>query len=65
MALLKQAVLERDDLKVVIMSATLDAALFAGYFNVSTILNIEGRTFPVSVYHMEESQGIVSIHASL
>lgn len=55
MALLKQALRERDDLKVVIMSATLNADLFSGYFGGAPILNIEGRTFPVSIYHLEEA----------
>ncbi|CAG8598124.1 15544_t:CDS:10 [Dentiscutata erythropus] len=36
-------------LKVIIMSATLNAQKFASYFNTTTILQIPGRQFPVSV----------------
>lgn len=53
MALLKAALTVRTDLKVVIMSATLNADLFAIYFGVNTILNIEGRTFPVSTHYLK------------
>ncbi|CAG8606318.1 1859_t:CDS:10, partial [Ambispora leptoticha] len=36
-------------LKVIIMSATLNSQKFANYFNTTTILQIPGRQFPVSV----------------
>ncbi|RIB24153.1 P-loop containing nucleoside triphosphate hydrolase protein [Gigaspora rosea] len=36
-------------LKVIIMSATLNSQKFASYFNTTTILQIPGRQFPVSV----------------
>jgi len=37
----------RDDLKVVISSATLDAELFAQFFGGAPVISVEGRTFPV------------------
>ncbi|CAG8739415.1 3057_t:CDS:2, partial [Ambispora leptoticha] len=43
-------------LKIIIMSATLDAKKFANYFNTSTILSIPGRQFPVTVYNTLEPQ---------
>ena len=39
----------RKDLKLVVMSATLDAAKFSKYFSNAPVLKIPGRTFPVEV----------------
>lgn len=39
------------ELKVVIMSATLDAAKFQEYFNGAPLLKVPGRTFPVEVFY--------------
>ncbi|KAG2438593.1 hypothetical protein HXX76_005143 [Chlamydomonas incerta] len=41
-------------LKVVLMSATLDAKLFAGYFSGCPVLHAAGRTFPVSRLFLED-----------
>ncbi|KAG2502148.1 hypothetical protein HYH03_000635 [Edaphochlamys debaryana] len=41
-------------LKVVLMSATLDAALFANYFGGCPVLHAAGRTFPVSRLFLED-----------
>eukprot|EP00873_Tetraselmis_striata_P037555 jgi/Tetstr1/457819/TSEL_044364.t1 len=58
MALLKQLIRKRrargQPLKVVLMSATLDAGLFAGYFGGAPVLHAEGRTFPVTRYFLED-----------
>ncbi|KAN0030404.1 hypothetical protein ACTA71_010169 [Dictyostelium dimigraforme] len=43
-------------LKIIIMSATLDAELFSNYFNNAPVLYIEGRQFPVQIYYTEETQ---------
>ncbi|KAK5575611.1 hypothetical protein RB653_006744 [Dictyostelium firmibasis] len=43
-------------LKIIIMSATLDAELFSQYFNNAPVLYIEGRQFPVHIYYTEETQ---------
>jgi len=40
-------------LKVVLMSATLDAESFSEYFNNSPMISIPGRTFPVQVSKQE------------
>ncbi|PIO54518.1 helicase protein, partial [Teladorsagia circumcincta] len=40
-------------LRIVIMSATLEAKLFSKYFNDAPVLVIKGRTFPVEVFHAE------------
>jgi ATP-dependent RNA helicase DHX29 len=39
----------RPDLKVILMSATLDSEKFSKYFSHCPVLNIPGRTFPVEV----------------
>lgn len=39
----------RPDLKVILMSATLDSDKFSAYFNHCPVVNIPGRTFPVKV----------------
>ena len=44
---LRRLLARRDDLRVVLMSATLDAALFEAYFSGARRLTIPGRTFEV------------------
>ena len=41
---------EHGELKVVVMSATLDAEKFQSYFNNAPLLKVPGRTFPVEVF---------------
>lgn len=41
----------RDDLKLIISSATLDAEKFSEYFDNAPIFNIPGRRFPVSIHY--------------
>ncbi|KAI8681207.1 hypothetical protein NCS55_00371200 [Fusarium keratoplasticum] len=53
MALLKRAISLRGDLKVAIMSATLDAAKFQTFFSGAKSLEVPGRTFPVDVHYLE------------
>ncbi|GKZ00526.1 hypothetical protein MPSEU_001005000 [Mayamaea pseudoterrestris] len=43
----------RQDLKVVLMSATLDAKLFCSYFGRAPLVSVPGRTFPVTSYNLE------------
>ncbi|KAG5510510.1 hypothetical protein JKF63_06807 [Porcisia hertigi] len=52
--LLRDLVRRRQDLKVVLMSATMDSDLFARYFDGAPLISIRGRTFPVKVMHLEE-----------
>ncbi|XP_052808970.1 ATP-dependent RNA helicase DHX29-like [Mya arenaria] len=51
---LKRLLNQRSDLKVILMSATLDAQKFSAYFKHCPVINIPGRTFPVQVYHVED-----------
>lgn len=52
---LKKLMTKRKDLKVVLMSATVDAERFSKYFGGATILNVPGRTFPVKVNYLEDA----------
>ncbi|XP_071120000.1 ATP-dependent RNA helicase dhx29-like [Mytilus edulis] len=54
LVILKRLMLKRPDLKVILMSATLDSEKFSGYFQHCPVINIPGRTFPVQVYYMED-----------
>ncbi|TAK17594.1 MAG: ATP-dependent RNA helicase, partial [Acidobacteria bacterium] len=49
LALAKQAWAARDDLRLVVMSATLDADRVAAYLGDAPVVRVEGRTFPVAV----------------
>lgn len=55
LGLLKDAVSRRRDLKVVIMSATLNAGKFQAYFPDAFRLEIPGRAYPVRVYHLRNA----------
>jgi pre-mRNA-splicing factor ATP-dependent RNA helicase DHX15/PRP43 len=50
MGLLKEVLSRREDLKVVVMSATLDAGKFQEYFDGAPLLKIPGRTYPVEIF---------------
>jgi pre-mRNA-splicing factor ATP-dependent RNA helicase DHX15/PRP43 len=56
MGLLKEVALRRPDLKIVIMSATLDAQKFQRYFNDAPLLAVPGRTFPVEIFYTPEPE---------
>lgn len=49
MGVLKQLIVKRKDIKIVVMSATLDAGKFQTYFDNSPLLNVPGRTHPVEI----------------
>ncbi|PFH62978.1 hypothetical protein XA68_10729 [Ophiocordyceps unilateralis] len=52
---LKRLLTQRKDLKVVLMSATVDAERFSSYLGGAPILNVPGRTFPVDVRYLEDA----------
>jgi len=55
-ALLKKTMKKREDLKVIVTSATLDADKFSEYFNSCPIFTIPGRTFPVEILYSREPE---------
>ncbi|XP_066909694.1 putative ATP-dependent RNA helicase DHX57 isoform X2 [Halyomorpha halys] len=52
--ILKDILYQRPTLKVILMSATLNAELFSGYFGGVPIIEIPGRTFPVEQFWLED-----------
>lgn len=42
------------DLRVILMSATIDTTLFSKYFNNCPVIEIPGRAFPVQQYFLED-----------
>ncbi|GJQ10468.1 hypothetical protein GpartN1_g2259.t1 [Galdieria partita] len=80
MGILKTVVRQREDLKLVIMSATLDAGKFQDYFSrdpeyplTVPLLNVPGRVYPVEVYYTPEPEKdyleaairtVIQIHAN-
>ncbi len=52
---IKQLLLRRNDLKVIITSATIDTEAFSKHFNDAPIITVSGRTYPVTVrYNPQE-----------
>ncbi|MCA9067005.1 MAG: DEAD/DEAH box helicase, partial [Planctomycetaceae bacterium] len=49
MGYLKQLTKKRKDLKVIITSATIDTEKFSKHFDNAPVINVEGRSYPVSV----------------
>ncbi len=49
---LKNLLAMRPDLKIIISSATLDAAAFAAFFDDAPIITVEGRTYPVEDFFL-------------
>ncbi|RYP09792.1 hypothetical protein DL764_001046 [Monosporascus ibericus] len=56
MALLKQVAKRRPDLKIIVMSATLDAQKFQRYFYDAPLLAVPGRTHPVEIFYTPEPE---------
>ena len=61
MGLLKSLAKKRSDLKIIIMSATLDALKFQKYFGLrseqtTALLKVTGRTHPVEVFYTQEPE---------
>ena len=73
MGLLKEVAIRRPDLKIVIMSATLDAQKFQSYFMDCPLLAVPGRTHPVEIFYTAEPERdyveaalrtVIQIHAT-
>ncbi|KAK4689978.1 ATP-dependent RNA helicase DHX29, partial [Tremellales sp. Uapishka_1] len=52
---LKSLILQRRDLKVVLMSATVDAEKISNFFGGCPFMTVPGRTFPVNVNYLEDA----------
>ncbi|EME29213.1 Probable pre-mRNA-splicing factor ATP-dependent RNA helicase mog-4 [Galdieria sulphuraria] len=73
MALVKDLAREREDIKVIISSATLNAEKFSVYFDDAPVFNIPGRRFPVDLYYTKAPEAdyvdaacitVLQIHAT-
>ena len=51
-----QVAVQRPDLKLVVMSATLDAGKFQGYFDSAPLMKVPGRLHPVEVFFTPEPE---------
>lgn len=47
--------MKRPELKVILMSATVDAQRFSNYFHGAPVLTVPGRTFPVETKFLEDA----------
>ncbi|XP_055385767.1 ATP-dependent RNA helicase DHX15 homolog [Condylostylus longicornis] len=56
MGVLKEVIKQRNDLKLVVMSATLDAGKFQQYFDNAPLMNVPGRTHPVEIFYTPEPE---------
>ncbi|XP_055318372.1 putative pre-mRNA-splicing factor ATP-dependent RNA helicase PRP1 [Sitodiplosis mosellana] len=56
MGVLKEVIRQRTDLKLVVMSATLDAGKFQQYFDNAPLMNVPGRTHPVEIFYTPEPE---------
>ncbi len=56
-ALTKQAWRVRDDLRIVVMSATLDAAVVSRFLGDCPVIDVPGRLYPIDIRH-EPSAGV-------
>ncbi|KAF8582410.1 P-loop containing nucleoside triphosphate hydrolase protein [Ramaria rubella] len=61
MGLLKKVAKQRPDLKIIVMSATLDALKFQKYFGLTAdkpapLFKVPGRTHPVEVFYTQEPE---------
>lgn len=54
--LLKEVLRKRVDLKCVVMSATLEAEKFQGYFTGAPLVCVPGRTHPVEIFYTQEPE---------
>ncbi|KAL5283888.1 DHX15 family protein [Megaselia abdita] len=56
MGVLKEITRQRTDLKLIVMSATLDAGKFQQYFDNAPLMNVPGRTHPVEIFYTPEPE---------
>ncbi|KAJ1393375.1 P-loop containing nucleoside triphosphate hydrolase [Sesbania bispinosa] len=54
--LLKEVLKNRPDMKLVVMSATLEAEKFQGYFYGAPLMKVPGRLHPVEIFYTQEPE---------
>ena len=56
LGMIKKCLKERNDLRVIVTSATIDPDLFVRYFGDAPVLKVSGRMFPVEVVYKDVSE---------
>lgn len=59
---LRKLLEKRSDLKVVLMSATVNAERFSDYLGGAPIMNVPGRTFPVDTKYLEDAVEVTNFN---
>lgn len=54
LGVLRSLVAERSDLRLILMSATINIKLFSDYFSGAPVLQVPGRLFPIQVSQREK-----------
>lgn len=54
---LRQLIHRRDDLRIIISSATLDAERFSEFFDKAPVIQVEGRLYPIEDIHLPPPDG--------
>ena len=54
--IIKELIQKRQDLKIIISSATLSTKKFQNYFNDAPLLKVPGRRFPVDIYYTKSPE---------
>ncbi len=65
LALAREALRARDDLRLVVMSATLDAGRVAAYLGGCPVIEVPGRLHPVEIRYLPELEPAAAIRESL
>lgn len=63
--ILKKVMVRRPRLKVILMSATVNAEQFSRYLGGAPIMNVPGRTFPVETKYLEDAVEAVGLTRGL
>ena len=61
LGLVKRAMRERPELRVVIMSATIDTGRFSEYFDNAPIISVEGRCYPIDIEYITEEEKLEAL----
>lgn len=64
LGLAKRALQQRPDLKIIIMSATIDTGRFSEYFNSAPVITVEGRSFPIETVYLQPEDNQTALHLS-
>ena len=55
---------ESPNVRIILMSATIDTTTFSSYFNNAPVIEVSGRTFPVNQYFLEDTVQLLNFRPS-